>query len=264
MLSRDRQRRIVDAVASSGAVSVQELAAHLAVSESTIRRDLRLLDRNGELERTFGGAVAANTVPARELAGVEGGVEVEEPYDLDAGPDVDERRRIATAAAALVRDGDVVLLDIGTTTTLLAAALKGRDITVITSNLGVLDQLRDDPAVRLVLLGGVLRRNFQTLVGSLTEQALREVSADVLFLSCTGVRSNGRVLDNMAVEVPIKLAMVEAAEKTVLLASAKKFPGTGNFRVCSLTEVDVLVTTAGAESATTQICRDAGGKVLIA
>jgi DeoR/GlpR family transcriptional regulator of sugar metabolism len=259
MLSRDRQRRIVDAVATSGAVSVQELAAHLEVSESTIRRDLRLLDRNGELERTFGGAVAANTLPARGLAGVE----VEDPYDPEAGPDVDERRRIATAAAALVRDGDVVLLDIGTTTTLLAAALRGRDITVITSNLGVLDQLRDDPAVRLVLLGGVLRRNFQTLVGSLTEQALREVSADVLFLSCTGVRSNGRVVDNMAVEVPIKLAMVEAAEKTVLLASAPKFPGTGNFRVCSLADVDVLVTTAQAESTTTQICRDAGGRVLI-
>jgi DeoR/GlpR family transcriptional regulator of sugar metabolism len=259
MLSRDRQRRIVDAVAATGAASVQELAARLDVSESTIRRDLRILDRNGELERTFGGAVAANN-PAGRLPGVE----VEQPYDPFNGPDVDLRRQIAHTAATLVRDGDVVLLDIGTTTAMLAASLKGRDITVITSNLGAFDQLRDDPAVRVVLLGGVLRRNYQTLVGSLTEQALRQVSADVLFMSCTGVRSNGRVVDNMAVEVPIKLAMVEAAEKVVLLASAAKFPGTGNFRIGTLSDVDVLVTTPGADSATTQICRDAGGKVVIA
>ncbi|MFD0444066.1 DeoR/GlpR family DNA-binding transcription regulator [Streptomyces rhizosphaericus] len=66
----------------------------------------------------------------------------------------------------------------------------------------MLDELRDDDAVRLVMLGGVLRRNYQSLVGSLTEQALRQVSADLLFLSCTGVRPNGHVVDNMAVEAP--------------------------------------------------------------
>ncbi|MEK8174926.1 hypothetical protein NKH77_55270 [Streptomyces sp. M19] len=86
----------------------------------------------------------------------------------------------------MVPDQSVVLLDIGTTTPMLARRLRGRDITVITSNLAVFDALRDDEAVRVVLLGGVVRRNYRTLVGSITELALRQVSADILFLSCTG------------------------------------------------------------------------------
>jgi len=134
---------------------------------------------------------------------------------------------------------------------------------VITTNLGVLDELRDDHAVRLVVLGGVLRRNFQTLVGSLAEQALRQVNADVVFLSCTGVRPNGRVVDNMAVEAPIKQAMIDAADRVVLLATELKFPGTGSFRLCSLSDVDTLVTTTGADAATLDVCRQSGGKVMV-
>jgi len=174
------------------------------------------------------------------------------------------RQAIAARAAELVPDDSVILLDIGTTTPLIARRLVGRPVTVITNNLGVLDELRDDDTVRLVLLGGVLRRNYQTLVGSLAQTSLRDISADLFFLSCTGVRPNGHVVDDMAVEAPIKQAMIEAAGQVILLAPHTKFPGTGILRVCDLAEVDVLVTTAEAPSATTQLCTDAGGKVVIA
>jgi DeoR/GlpR family transcriptional regulator of sugar metabolism len=256
VFSQDRHRRIVDAVSARGAASVRSLAEHLEVSESTIRRDLQELDRNGELVRTYGGAVAA-AAPARRAT-------EEAPYQVDSGANLALKQRVARAAAALVRDGDVAVLDIGTTTPLLARELRGRDVTVITSNLGVLDELRADEAVRLVLLGGVVRRNYQTLVGSLTERGLEQVNADVVFLSCTGVRPNGRVVDDMAVEVPVKQAMIEAADRVVLLATELKFPGSGSFRLCSLSDLHALVTTDGADQATTQLCRDAGGKVIIA
>ncbi|HVV19233.1 MAG TPA: DeoR/GlpR family DNA-binding transcription regulator, partial [Pseudonocardiaceae bacterium] len=146
---------------------------------------------------------------------------------------------------------------------LIARHLRGRPVTVITSNVAVLDELRDDDTVRLVLLGGVLRRNYRSLVGSLTATALRQVSADLLFLSCTGVRPNGHVVDDMAVEAPLKQAMVEAADKVVLVASDAKFPGTGSLRLCTLSDVDILVTTAGADPATVDLCRQAGGKVMV-
>jgi DeoR/GlpR family transcriptional regulator of sugar metabolism len=259
MLSRDRQRRIVDAVAATGAASVQELAARLDVSESTIRRDLRILDRNGELERTFGGAVAANT-PAGRLPGAE----VEQPYDPFNGPDVDLRRQIAHTAATLVRDGDVVLLDIGTTTARLARNLRGRRITVITSSLAVVDELRDDATVELLVLGGILRRNYLSFVGMLTEQALREVRANRLFLGTSGIGPDGRVMDSTLVEVPVKRAMIASAEQTVVLADRGKFPGTGLLPVCGPEDVDVIVTNDGADPATLAACARAGTEIRLA
>jgi DeoR/GlpR family transcriptional regulator of sugar metabolism len=258
MILRERQDRIVTALRSNGSASVKQLAEELDVSEATIRRDLQLLDANGELSRTWGGAVLRPglTVPA------EGDdAELEGPFAQYA--DFDNKSRIARAAADLVTDDSVIILDIGTVTPLIAKHLHGRNITVITSNLAVFDELRDDEAVRLILLGGVVRRNYRTLVGSLTELGLAQISADMLFLSCTGVRPSGHVVDNMAVEAPIKQSMIAGADKVVLLASEVKFPGTGALRLCSLSDVDVLITTEGAPEETLKHCREAGGEVTI-
>jgi DeoR/GlpR family transcriptional regulator of sugar metabolism len=259
VILRERQDRIVSALRSGGAASVRQLAQSLAVSESTIRRDLDLLDRNGELTRTYGGAVLR---PGETVTDSGDPVRLERPYTADT--EIELKQRVAQRAAALVEDDSVVLLDIGTTTPLVARLLRGRPLTVITSNLAVLDELRDDWCVRLVMLGGVLRRNYRSFVGSLTQSALAQVSADLLFLSCTGVRPSGHVVDNMAVEAPIKQAMIAAADRVVLLATEAKFPGTGALRLCSLSDVDSLVTTPGANPKTLDMCRHAGGQVVIA
>jgi DeoR/GlpR family transcriptional regulator of sugar metabolism len=261
MTSRSRHTRLLDAVREAGVASVRELARTLGVSESTVRRDLARLDRSGELTRTYGGAVPARALAHADLA--DDGTR-EPPYRQIDDRDRPLKQAVAERAAELVADESVVLLDIGTTTPLIARALRGRPVTVITSNLAVLDELRDDPQARLVLLGGVLRANFQTLVGPLALAALGQVSADLVFLSCTGVRSSGHVVDNMAVEAPIKQAMIEAADRVVLLAHEGKFPGNGSLRLCSLSDVDVLVTTAGADRDVTELCRQAGGKVFYA
>ena len=256
MILRERQDRILRALRSEGAASVRDLAEALEVSESTIRRDLLVLDRDGELMRTYGGAVL------RPRSTVEEHGQTREEGSFQADVDTEAKRAIARAAAQQVVDGSVVLLDIGTTTPHLARELAGRDITVITSSLAVFDVLRDDEAVRLVMLGGVVRRNYRSLVGSLAEQALTQVSADVVFLSCTGVRATGAVVDNMAVEAPIKQSMIRASDRVVLLATAAKFPGSGALRLCSLADVDVVVTTSSAPAETLERCRSAGGEVI--
>ena len=250
MIAKDRQRRLLHLVRERGAASVVELAAEMRVSQATVRRDLVELDANGELVRTYGGAV---------VSAVD-----EKPFHVSSIEDFELKDAVAERAAALVPDGAVVLLDIGTTTPLLARRLRGRPVTVITGNLGVLDELRDDDAVKLVLLGGVLRRNYQSLVGTLTENALRQLNADLFFLTCTGVRPNGHVVDDMAVETPIKQAMVQSATQVVLLAPETKFPGTGTLRVTTLEEVDVLVTTSGAPERSLSTVLQSDGKVIIA
>jgi DeoR/GlpR family transcriptional regulator of sugar metabolism len=232
--------------------SVRQLAVGLQVSESTIRRDLQALDRDGELVRSHGGAAPvprAETAPAPDAFGGA------------AGRDLAAADAMAVKAAELVDDGGVVLLDLGADTAMIARRLRGRPVTVITGNVAVLDELRDDDAVRLVLLGGVLRRDSRSLGGSLTEHALRQVGADIAFLSCTGVRAAG-VLDDVAAEVPLKRAMLEVAARRVLIASASRFPGTGSLRVCGPADIDTLITTTGADSRTVEAFQQAGGKVM--
>ncbi len=256
MTASTRRAEIVEAVRAAGVASVRDLAARLRVSESTVRRDLRLLDRDGELVRSYGGAAlsprAAGPRPDRP----------ETPFEANTGRERAAKAAMAARAAELVPDDAVVVLDIGTSTAMIARHLRGRPVTVITASVAVLDVLRDDPAVRLVLLGGVLRRNYRSLVGSLTETALRQVGADLVFLSCTGVRPSGQVLDDMAVEAPLKQAMLGVADRRVLVAAGGKFPGTGSLRLCSLGDIDTLITTTGADPTTVDAYRQAGGKVI--
>lgn len=250
MIARDRQHQIVALVRTRGAATVTEIADELHVSQATVRRDLAELDATGTLERSHGGA----TLPQRP----------EKPFHLSSVEDFDLKDAIAEQAVSVVEDGAVIALDIGTTTPLIARRLRGRRVTVITANLGVVDELRDDDTVDLVILGGSLRRNYQSLVGPLTEGALKQLNADLFFLSCTGIRPNGHVVDDMAVETPIKQAMIEASTEVALLAPATKFPGTGTFRVTSLEEIDYIVASAGAPTDALDTVIQANGKVITA
>ena len=171
---------------------------------------------------------------------------------------MDEKDAIAERAAALVEDGDTVLLDIGTTAHRLARRLRGRPVTVITNSLAVYEELRDDHSTQLVVLGGMVRRSYRSLVGFLTEDALRQVHAETAFLGASGVRADGHVLDTTAVEVPAKRGMIAAAERVVLIADASKFPGRGMARVCGPEELDIVVTDAPAKSPALSVLREAG------
>jgi DeoR/GlpR family transcriptional regulator of sugar metabolism len=261
VLTRQRHDAIVHALQADGGASVRQLAERLAVSESTVRRDLDRLDLAGDITRTYGGAVLSRLQIQRTAAAVGDG---ETPLAPDTDSDAALKEALAARAAGLVPDDATVLLDIGTTTPRVARHLLGRPVTIITANLAVLDVVRSDPVVSVVMLGGVLRRNYQTLVGPLAEAALREIAADIAFLSCTGIRTDGRVLDNVEVEIPLKQGMLAAARRTVLFASRTKVPGSGTWRMCGLSEIDTVITTEGVDPAVFEPCRLAGGEVFVA
>lgn len=254
MLAHQRDEVILGELRQNGTVSAADLASLLRVSAPTIRRDLDRLEHGGALQRVRGGAYLAD-VPAAESS-------AEHAFQAVVDENAAAKDAVAAASAALVQDGQVVVLDIGTTTMRIAHHLQGRRVTVVTSSLAVLDVLRNDDAVDLVLLGGAVRRNFQTLVGPFTEDNLADVAADVAFLSCTGVRPDGAVVDDISREVMVKRAIIRAADRVVLAAPASKFPGTGSLRITGLADVDVLVTTEGAPAATTDLVVRAGGRLL--
>jgi DeoR/GlpR family transcriptional regulator of sugar metabolism len=247
MLRVQRRQEILEAV-RGGPAHVGELAAAFGVSEMTVRRDLRALEREGKLTRVHGGAVVSAEPSFAEVV-------VER---------LDAKDRIGAAAAALVEDGQTIMLDIGTTTLQLARHLRGREVTVITSNLAAYEELLPESSVELVLLGGIVRRNYRSLVGVLAEDALRQLRADVAFLGASGVEEDLAVVDTTMVEVPIKRAMMAAAARTVLLADSAKFGMRGVVRVCGPDELDTLVTDTEAPRPALSKLRKAGVEVIAA
>ena len=248
MLPGRRHELILRAVRSAGSATISGLADSLGVSIATVRRDLVLLDEEGLLKRVYGGAAPV--------------ADRDEPFDDVAAVRADEKDAIARRCAELVKDGETVLLDIGTTAHRVARQLRGRTLTVITSSLAVVDELQGEESVQLVLLGGVLRRDYRSLVGFLTEDNLRQVHADRLFLGTSGVRPDGQVMDTTVVEVPVKRAMIAASDQVVLVADVGKFPGTGMSRVCGPQELDTVVTNADADDRTKTALREAGVTVV--
>ncbi|MEU1598450.1 DeoR/GlpR family DNA-binding transcription regulator [Streptomyces sp. NPDC005708] len=249
MLAERRHQLILRALRSGGPASVTDLCEQLGVSPATIRRDLLKLEEDGLLTRVHGGAVAE---------------EGDQPFAEVAEMRVAEKDAIAARAAAMVADGQSVLLDIGTTAFRLARQLHGRRLTVITSNLVVYEELANDESIELVLLGGAVRREYRSLIGFLTEDNLRQLHADWLFLGTSGVRPGGQVMDTTVVEVPVKRAMIKASDKVVLLADAAKFPGTGMAKVCGPEDLDVVVTNTPCDPATKSSLEEAGVEVVLA
>jgi DeoR/GlpR family transcriptional regulator of sugar metabolism len=221
-----RQQEILRAV-RSGSTHVSDLAASFGVSEMTVRRDLRALARDGRLERVRGGAVNATS---------------ERPFDEIVVERLEAKDRIGAAAAAMVEDGQTVMIDIGTTTLQAARHLHGRKITVVTTSLAVYEELVPDPDIELILPGGLVRRNYRSLVGILAESSLRQLRADLLFLGTSAVDPEIGVWDSTMVEVPIKRAMIDAAECVTLLADGEKFAMAGLVRVCGADVIDHIVT----------------------
>jgi DeoR/GlpR family transcriptional regulator of sugar metabolism len=239
-----RHEQLLRLLREEGVLPVGQIAQRLGVSEATARRDLNDLGNAGRLTRVYGGAVARGPV--------------ERPFAEEDVDDREDKDAIARRAAATVEDGEVVLLDIGTTTLQLARRLHGRAITVVTSNLAVYEELKDDPEVALVLLGGRVRRNYRSLVGNLTRSSLSQLYADRLFLGTSGVLPDGRVLDTTDVEVPVKQAMLGSARHVTLLATARKFPGTGTDRICGPGDIDTLITNRTSDPGTLALFREAG------
>jgi DeoR/GlpR family transcriptional regulator of sugar metabolism len=232
VLAAERREQILDAVRSGRSAGVVELAARFHVSEMTVRRDLQALARAGKLRRVHGGAVSEREEP---------------PFAQTAVERLAGKERVGRAAAALVADGDTVMVDIGTTTLQLARCLHGRSLTVVTSSIPVVQELLPDPSIELIVLGGSLRRNYLSLVGVLAEDALGQLSADVAFLGASGLTRDLRVMDTTMVEVPIKRGMIAASRRAVLLLDAAKFDMRGSMHVCRATDFDAVVTDAAPE-----------------
>jgi DeoR/GlpR family transcriptional regulator of sugar metabolism len=253
MLAAERRRRIVEAVRSHGTVAVAELALALDASEMTVRRDLRLMARDGLLVRTHGGAV------------LHGNLAHEPSYSEKAAQAAVEKAAIANLAARMVRPGDSILLGPGTTTLALARLLVDfPELTVVTNSLLVAQALMPAAHVEVILTGGTLRRSIHALVGSAAEDSLRALRASQAFISGNGLTAERGLSTPSPVVAAVDRALAAASQQRVVLADNTKLGRETMCQTVPLDHMDVLITDSGADPVVVAAIRQAGVEVEIA
>ncbi|GGN29151.1 DeoR/GlpR family DNA-binding transcription regulator [Deinococcus daejeonensis] len=231
-----RRSEIVALVRQHGELSVTELSGLLGVSEVTVRSDLSALAQAGHVRRTRG-RVSLPLDLRREA-----------PLETSMREFAAAKRRIGQAAAALVRSGDTVFLDVGSTTSEVARALSPslQDVTVVTNGLNIALLLERLPGVRVIVTGGTLRPLQHSLVSPYALDVLRHIHADRLFLGCNGVHPASGVTNANHEEAEVKRLMAEQAREVVVVADHRKLGVVSRAFISPLDRVTTLITDRAA------------------
>jgi DeoR/GlpR family transcriptional regulator of sugar metabolism len=230
----ERRDLLLERLRRDGRVIAKDVAAELGLSEDSVRRDLREMAAAGLCQRVYGGAVPASPAVA--------------DYATRQGVAVASKARVAAAAAALVQQGDTVILDGGTTALAVAHALP-RDLgaTIVTHSPTVAAALVDHPTVEVYVLGGRLFKHSAVTSGAAAVEAAEAVHADLFLLGVTGVHPDSGLTTGDADEAAMKRALSRRAADTYVLASTEKMGAASRFSVLPLTTVAGVVTDAPAE-----------------
>lgn len=263
---RDATRRrtlAADLVLERGFVRVIELSESFGVTPVTARADLDALERAGRVRRVHGGAVPVGAGPEEPRP------EREPTFEEALEASVVPKRLIGQRAAALVRSGQSVILDVGTTTLQVARALRERtdldDLTIFTNGLSIALELEPEiPRFTVVVTGGTLRPRQHSLVHPLAGSVLDEVHVDLAIIGCNGVDARNGVTNANLPEAAVKSLMLRRAQRAVVVADASKLGEVHLGRVASVDAFDTLVTDAAAPAVLIGELRDAGLDVLVA
>lgn len=212
MRSKERRTFLVDELLA-GKANVEQLADRFDVSPSTIRRDLQYLAKNGHIQRTYGGAVLNHAVSEASFM---------ERMEKNGN----KKRAIARAALDLIRDGDTLMLDAGSTVCAFGRLLAGRKLRVVTNNLMLVPILSGLQDIELIILGGLCRPTSMGTFGSLTLEALSHISADYLFTSADGLAAGKGLCEANFDQIILKKNMMAQAHKTVVLVDSSKISHT--------------------------------------
>ncbi len=210
MLTTERHKLILALLKEKQSIKIQELVEQTSASESTIRRDLTELEELQKLERVFGGA---RTIDENQP----------EPSILDkAAKNLKEKQRVARYAATLVKSGDAVFLDAGTTTSQMIPLLKGKNVTVVTNGLSHLEALMEN-SITCYLTGGFIKTRTGALVGPQTIQSLENYRFDKTFLGVNGIHLNNGFTTPDPEEAAVKRRACELSRSCYVLADQSKY-----------------------------------------
>ena len=232
MLAEERRQRVLDLVSQRGFVSLADLAQSVRVSESTIRRDLDYWHQQGSLRRTHGGAMYVgdgSALPALEER---------------SASQLDEKKAIAQAAVARMKDGDAILLDGGTTTLEVAKLLVGRSMQIVTNSLPIANLFANNRETDLVMLGGYVYPKTGIALGPLTIRMLPDIHVNQALLSVSGITARGLFNGNLLL-VETQRQIMRCADEVVVVADHTKLGRPALAFLCELNAVDTLIVDRG-------------------
>jgi len=245
MLAPQRKQYLLKVLAETGQLIAKTVSEQLGLSEDTIRRDLRELASEGRLQRVHGGALPASPAVAdfagrRQLAS-------------------EAKIAIGRAAAKMVRPGQIVILDGGTTTLQLARHLPpDLKATVVTHSPTIAVALVEHPSVEVVLIGGRLFKHSVVTVGAAAAEAIGRLRADLYFMGVTGIHPQAGLSTADLEESHIKRALSASAAETYVLVSAEKMNAASPYVIASITDIDGIIVERGIPEDALQPYRQAG------
>jgi len=226
--------RIREYLSQQSGVSISDLAKDFNVSEMTIRRDMAAMEGESDIQRTHGGAVLSQRMM------------LEFDYREKRAQNREAKIAIAHEARKLVKEGQRIILDTGTTTLELATLLRDAiDLTVITASLAVASEPQHTEGVEVILLGGIIRRGSPDLTGPATEHCLDLFAADILFQGADGIGHDGRIYNSDLRLARVDKQMRLVADRCYVLADHTKIGRTSLACSGSLKDVDMLITNEG-------------------
>ncbi|APW61732.1 DeoR/GlpR family DNA-binding transcription regulator [Paludisphaera borealis] len=251
MLTAERKRLMLEVLRHEGKILASELSRRFGVSEDTVRRDLRELDRAGFLQRVHGGALP------RTPTSIE--------HDVRQKESTDAKRRIGAAAARLLRHGDLVVLDAGTTPfAVLDRIDPDLPLTIVTHSLTAAAALAEMPKVEGVIVGGRLFKSARAAVGVATVDAYRLLRPDICILGAAGVHPEAGVTGFDGEEAEVKRAMAAHATRVVVLAASEKLGTVAPHLITPAGRLTHLITDTAASENILQPFRDLGVDVITA
>ncbi len=249
------QRRVIilERLEEKGQVDVASLSRELAVSEVTVRNDLKRLEQKNALIRARGGAIKIDRVGTDFTISDKN----KQNYDL--------KKRIGKAAAALIEEGDTIILDSGTTTMEITKNLSElSELTVITNALNIADQLAGHPRANVIVPGGFLRKNSLSLIGSTAEESFKNYFCDKLFLAVDGLSVVHGLSTPNVEEAHLNRVMISIAKQVIVVADSSKFLKRSFAFMAPVSAIDILVTDDGIPQEDQKKLETTGIKVIIA
>jgi DeoR family galactitol utilization operon repressor len=225
----ERERVIISSLLERGSITVADLSRDLAVSEVTIRSDLKGLEQRGLLSRVHGGAVPAIHPHILERQNLR----------------VEEKQSIARAAAALVRNGDTIMIEAGTTLALICRYLGARrDIHLITNSVLAFNAAKNNPSLKITLCGGEFRSSTESFVGPIAVETIRRFNVKIAFIGTDGFSARNGITTHLLEGGEIIKVMREQARQTILLTDSTKYGQAGPVSIMPLSGADGIITDA--------------------
>lgn len=257
MLSEQRYKEILNVLEREGSVKTTTLCKVLQTSRETIRRDLEYMETKGMIRRIHGGAMRVESSQGGDLSYTSFNKrKVEHPL---------YKEEVAREAASYIREGQSVALDSGTTALTLAKVIKERfhSLTVVTNSLAVANELADAEGITLVVTGGIYRADEEAFISDIATLIFSTINVDIFFLTTCGISVERGVTYQRMDEILVQNRMMDAAERTIVIADSTKLGVNSLVRMCGIEKISMIVTDSRASAQQISAFEQAGVRVVV-